>query len=163
MEVVDDTPPPQDTSDFNPFSVLPQDEGTTNLAPSSSPPPVPDPISQVTASAASPPSPPTEILPSTDVDAILSDLYDEGASTETRIDPTLEGKNPSGKQKPKTPPESKKTPTATETETQTSDPPMEITQQLFNDTPEDNGNTSDMELDLNLKRKITLLPRDCIS
>ena len=63
VEIVDDTTPPYDASDFNPFSVLPQDEGTTNLAPSSSPPPVPDPISQVTTPAASPPSPPTEYFP----------------------------------------------------------------------------------------------------
>ena len=50
--------PPQDTTDFNPFSVLPQNEEIENLAPPPGLPPEPEPTTQVATPAASTLPPP---------------------------------------------------------------------------------------------------------
>lgn len=88
VEVVGDTTTPQDTTDLNPFSVLPQNEEIENLAPPPGLPPEPDPTTQVATPAASTLPPQVEKIPSTDVDAILSHLYIEDSAAEPQADST---------------------------------------------------------------------------
>lgn len=114
--------------------------------------------------ALSPPQ--VEIIPSTDVDAILSHLYIEDSAAEPQADSTPGKPTSPEKQPPIFQPELNESPTAMVTETPTSvhpqlpDTPLESTQQLFMDTP---PSTMETKRTWNLNKTISGKPPPCPS
>ena len=164
MEVVGDTTPPQDTTDLNPFSVLPQNEEIENPAPPPGLPPEPDPTTQVATPAASTLPPQVEKIPSTDVDAILSHLYIEDSAAEPQADSTPGKPTSPEKQPPISQPELNESPTAMVTQMPTSvhpqlpDTPLESYTTTFYGHP---PRTMETKRTWNLNKTINGKPPPC--